>query len=123
LLKNTLIILLGLASITASLSDSFTLMAFKIDQEYIAKNLCIEKEVENNSCQGCCQLKKQLAKNKTQDTAIPDQKERKLQIDFFSAQLNINSPDLSSQTIPHLYIYQVITIGFLSQIFHPPKLL
>ncbi len=35
---------------------------FKINQDFIAKVLCIKKDVPNNGCQGNCHLKKQLSK-------------------------------------------------------------
>ena len=39
---------------------SIVLFHFKINQEYIAKNLCVEKDIEESSCAGNCQLKKSL---------------------------------------------------------------
>lgn len=39
---------------------SLVLVHFKINQEYIAQNLCVEKELEESSCKGHCQLKKSL---------------------------------------------------------------
>lgn len=34
-------------------------------KDYIAKNLCIKREVIENKCQGNCHLKKQLSKNES----------------------------------------------------------
>ena len=31
-------------------------LLFKINQNYIAKNLCVQKDIPENTCQGCCQL-------------------------------------------------------------------
>jgi len=120
-LKYFLIILLGLASFTASLSDSFTLLIFKINQDYIAKNLCVEKEVENNTCQGCCHLKKELEKKETQDKANPNHKEQKLQINFFSIPSYSCSRFSLSQKIPFYFIRHSHLMDFLSDIFHPPQ--
>jgi hypothetical protein len=38
-------------------------VSFKINQDNIAKALCVKKEVKNNGCQGKCHLKKQLEKS------------------------------------------------------------
>jgi predicted transcriptional regulator len=39
----------------------FTLMSFYQNQDYISTELCEKKEIANNSCQGSCQLKKQMS--------------------------------------------------------------
>ncbi|MFA5510977.1 MAG: hypothetical protein WC313_00890 [Candidatus Kapaibacterium sp.] len=39
---------------------------FKANQDYIAANLCIDKNKPENSCQGCCQLEAVL--NESDDT-------------------------------------------------------
>lgn len=41
---------------------------FKINQSFIAKNLCVKKEIENNTCKGKCHLKKELEKVQKQET-------------------------------------------------------
>lgn len=37
---------------------SIVLLHFKVNQDFIAKNLCIEKDIEESTCEGNCQLKK-----------------------------------------------------------------
>lgn len=37
-------------------------VSFKINQDTIAKTLCVKKEIENNTFQGKCYFKKQLEK-------------------------------------------------------------
>ncbi len=44
------------------LLPSIILFQFKVNQEYIAANLCINKDIEESTCKGKCQLKKSLAK-------------------------------------------------------------
>lgn len=39
---------------------SIIFVHFKINQEYIAANLCVEKDIEESTCAGNCQLKKKL---------------------------------------------------------------
>ena len=51
---------------------SWILISFKFNQESIAKNLCVLRNVKNNSCHGCCQLKKRLAeKDKQEQKQLP----------------------------------------------------
>jgi hypothetical protein len=37
-------------------------LTFKVNQDEIAKTLCVKKEVKNNTCNGKCYLAKQLKK-------------------------------------------------------------
>ncbi|WP_068472816.1 hypothetical protein [Saccharicrinis aurantiacus] len=58
-------------------------LSFKLNQDYIAKNLCIEKDIEESSCKGCCQLKKKQNQQKETDKQnIPNQK-KDFNIDLF----------------------------------------
>jgi hypothetical protein len=38
---------------------------FQLNRAFIAKNLCVKKEVKNNCCQGSCQLRKRLKESNT----------------------------------------------------------
>lgn len=39
---------------------SIILLNFKVNQEYITNNLCVEKDIKESTCAGNCQLKKAL---------------------------------------------------------------
>lgn len=41
---------------------SMVLVEFKMNQDFIAENLCVEKEIIESTCNGKCQLKKELKK-------------------------------------------------------------
>lgn len=45
-----------------SIGNFFIYMNFKVNQEEIAKNLCIQKDMKVNKCNGHCFLSKQLKK-------------------------------------------------------------
>ena len=120
-LKKFFIILLTLVSITASLGDSFILLVFNLNQPYIAKNLCIQKEVENNTCQGCCQLKKQMENHNEQDNTSPNPSKRKLHIDFYTPFDSSYKPLYTSKSISYYIKHHLSIQTFLSDIFHPPQ--
>ncbi|MBX3044125.1 MAG: hypothetical protein KIT33_04380 [Candidatus Kapabacteria bacterium] len=42
-------------------------LLFKINQNYFAENLCVEKDIPENSCQGCCQLQESI--NETEENS------------------------------------------------------
>jgi hypothetical protein len=50
-----------------SFSKQFVVLQFQRNQSEIAKTLCVKKEVEGNTCQGKCHLKKQLEKLDTNE--------------------------------------------------------
>jgi hypothetical protein len=110
-----------LASLTASLGDSFILLVFNLNQQYIAENLCEQKEIENNTCQGCCQLKKQMEQQNEQDKTNPNQTKRKLLIDFFSKSNTLHRNINTSKTISYCLRLDIELQTFYSDIFHPPK--
>ena len=41
---------------------SIVLVEFKMNQDFIAENLCVEKEIKESTCNGKCHLKKELKK-------------------------------------------------------------
>lgn len=56
---------------------------FLINQDFIAKTLCIQKE-EQNGCNGKCQLRKQLAENdNSSDNKAPLQTNERMSLDVF----------------------------------------
>ncbi|TRX71687.1 hypothetical protein [Carboxylicivirga sp. M1479] len=122
-MKKTLIILLGITSLTASLGDSFNIFVFKLNQEYIAKYLCVEKDVEDNSCQGCCHLKKQMEQQNEQDKSNPNPVKRKLIIDFFRINKLMLTPINPVQSIKYCWTLLLIKQSFYSEVFKPPQVL
>lgn len=90
-----------------AVSNIVIFINFKIHQEYIAKNLCVEKEIENNTCMGCCQLKKEINENE-----IPNQ--LKL-LDFNELELFISKNKIKSNFI--LFAIKVLKI-FYSENFN-----
>jgi hypothetical protein len=55
-------ILISFLLLVPSVSNVFIYLNFKVHQEEIAKNLCIQKEMKQNKCNGHCYLSKQLQK-------------------------------------------------------------
>ncbi|MBK8503158.1 MAG: hypothetical protein IPL46_13635 [Saprospiraceae bacterium] len=60
-------IFLLLLILVTSLRDGLVLIGFKINQQYIAQNLCVERNFEESLCHGSCQLKMRLAENHERD--------------------------------------------------------
>lgn len=96
-------------------------ISFKINQDYISKNLCVEKDIPNSTCHGCCQLKKKLKTSEEQKEENPQSTNKKPEIQFFNpgSAIAFSSPAKSYQII----IPKAIDTSILltESIFRPPK--
>lgn len=97
-------------------------LTFKINQDEIAKTLCIKKEVKNNTCNGKCYLAKQLkkaAEKEKQESS--DLKERQelvyTQITSEYSFTPILAIEKARMIISH-YCEKSKSVSF--SIFHPP---
>lgn len=94
---------------------------FLINQEYIAENLCINKEQPVKQCNGSCQLKMELEKD-------DERKEKtvKHQVEIIPTIVSqeVYEFEQVAQIVPSekakFYTIQVETTGYNSSIFHPP---
>ena len=92
-----------------------------MNQDYIAKNLCIEKDVEGSTCKGCCQLKKRMNEQQESKKEFPPEMSGKQNIDFINQSgisCKVYFPD--SEDIFDVEIDKYVT-GISDRIFHPPK--
>lgn len=97
------------------------LVSFKINQNYIAEFLCIEKDLPESTCQGCCQLKDKLEEHEEQQQDAPESQNRKYEIQLFPAdqdfllkmQTQVIALDWAPNPISGILLCQAI--------FHPPK--
>lgn len=62
LLKLFYSILISTLLLLPSFGNVVVYLTFKVNQDEIAKTLCVKREVKNNSCSGKCYLTKQLKK-------------------------------------------------------------
>lgn len=60
--QNIIVIGFILSLLINIILPSFVFFNFKMNQDYISKNLCVEKEIVESTCKGNCQLKIELKK-------------------------------------------------------------
>lgn len=53
-------LLLQFVYIVVIFQPAFKYAAFKINQEFIVDNLCVQKDMEDNYCQGSCYLNQEM---------------------------------------------------------------
>lgn len=99
-------------------------LAFELNHDYIAEALCIQKDVENNDCQGNCYLMKSLDENKEREAQLPSTRPEE---SLFVFGISIpTSDDLKAEVNEKLNACLLgqheysLRAGISPGIFHPP---
>jgi len=123
-LKRAVPIFLVILVLVQLLGCNWILISFKINQESIARTLCVQRNIKNNSCHGCCQLKKRLAEKDRQDQKqLPrGQKEKdNTPSDYLQCEtaykLDLVSAKKCRKSDFHISLLSAFPIG----VFHPPQ--
>jgi len=90
-LKKILVILLTLLLFIQPLSKVWIFVSFKINQDYIAKNLCENRAKPILKCNGKCQLMKKMKQaDKDEEKQTPQTIKEKLEVLYCHNQANFN---------------------------------
>jgi len=120
-LKFVISTILIISILSFQFSELVVYVSFKLNQDYIAKNLCVEKDIEDSTCKGCCQLKSKMEEQQEQKETLPPIQNNKQNIDFCSqfssCQLFIPALLQTLQKKPKL----LYSLKLSYSIFHPPK--
>ncbi len=116
----TALVLLG------TLKEASIYIVFKLNQKYIAENLCVEKDIEDSTCNGCCQLKQKLIETKKNEQEnIPErQRETLTPLHFIADKMNNNLTNrhkIKKITSEYSIYSNKYSYIFISDCFHPPK--
>lgn len=100
---------------------------FVINQDFIARTLCIQKE-EQKGCNGKCYLKNQLEEASNQDQNQPLQLQNTTKLSCFiltDKALSINTKSTFIHQKKNLFFFKqdLIPIQFVFEIIHPPEIL
>jgi hypothetical protein len=100
-------------------------VSFNVNQDTIAKTLCLKKETKNNTCKGRCHLKKQLDKvDEEEKKQVPTNPKEKVEVLYCHDQGWVN---LLKQTLFYEnssvaeYKSDFYANSFIEDIFIPPK--
>lgn len=100
------------------------MVSFKINQDYIAANLCINRFDAIPLCKGSCFLEKQLNQDQKQQQKFPDLKWN--EINLFCQDNNalpVSAALLFSSHISYPSFHaNFASAAFLRSVFHPPCL-
>ncbi len=99
--------------------------SFKINQDSIAKTLCVKKEIKNNGCQGKCQLMKKLKQaDNAEQKQFPEYLTERLELIFCQTPIFsiTHTPIVFTEVKQSFANYNVDYISsFFLNIFRPPK--
>lgn len=101
-------------------------MDYYLNHSYIVENLCIERDKEVNTCNGCCHLKKEIKK------VIPQSHPLSTEVTRISNSSNVHSNDyiLNLRTITkhntdaktiQAFASESYSFEYNPTCFHPPK--
>ena len=102
------------------------MLDFKINQDYIAKVLCVNKDEPQKGCNGKCHLSKQMqqAEEKEQKQLPQSVKEKN---DFVFYLCSSDMPEFINKPTKNILQFEYATTFynflFKEKIFHPPRLL
>jgi len=83
-LHKTIALLLTFVLLTNSLNNAIIIGDFIINQDLIAKTLCIQKEAQKG-CNGKCQLNKELVQSNTDSNSeLPILETKRLVLDYYN---------------------------------------
>ena len=109
--------------LSISVKDVAIVLNFKMNQVYIAENVCVNKNNLALKCQGKCYLNKKIAESNEESRERPflEYEERNMQfnitiLDIFTYQF-LKLPSI--QRID--YYHQIYSSSFILDIFRPPK--
>lgn len=125
--QHILIYLLILSILAKPIWQAKILISFQINQDYIAKNLCENRDKPKMQCNGHCQLFKQLGETQSPKNSI-FQKNIALDLEVYCQKwLAFDIPKQKEIAFENKIKYPIrntdfVQEPFLMAIFHPPQI-
>lgn len=102
-------------------SKFIILVNFQLNRKYIAKNLCIKKDIVNNDCEGKCCLKESLNKAEKSENSNPKFPKEKFEFLYFTGNYNwCNTSLLITSTLMNSSCKKPMEL-FAQGILKPPQ--
>jgi hypothetical protein len=125
ILKNAISIFFALLILCQSFSKVWIIISFKINQDYIAKVLCVNRDKPEVLCSGKCVLRQNLQSDEGQDKKqlpLKSKEQKEITYCFEMLQWLIVEPieNVVSKKHPTFYLYPR-SISHLRRVFHPPN--
>jgi hypothetical protein len=124
MLNKVIASILLITMLTGILNGSIIYLWFKINQEYIAAELCEQRDRPESSCNGNCQLQKKLAESEKNTPENPKAIPQPETLSFF---LPPPRQSMQNNKVLHLtnkypkYTHPFSGTEVPAEIFHPPR--
>ena len=121
-LKKYIIILLCGLIFLPSLGSMFVYASFKLNQQEIAKTICVQRKLVFNSCNGRCELQKSLKKYSDNEKQMQDSLKEKLELVYICIISEVNftfATPVESQQKAFAFLNSK-PVGISSTTFRPP---
>jgi hypothetical protein len=121
-MKVICVFILFICALTATFSNWVLIAAFKINQTYIARELCVNRNNPNSNCKGQCYLCKQLNKQEKPEGTNGTTGKEKLEIQLFFVDVPDDGTGVVTSSKSFLPFQQQFTEQpVLKSVFHPPS--
>lgn len=123
-MKKSILFILLLSFLYQNTSSIWIITSFYINQDYIAKNVCINRFDAIPVCNGKCFLKEELSADAEKEQQIPNIKNKEVQ-PLFHETVNYNPVTTYIQTITQIdypeYTPNFILSKLVFPVFQPPE--
>ncbi|MFC4478999.1 MULTISPECIES: hypothetical protein [Flavobacterium] len=121
-MKKYIIILLCGLIFLPSMGSMFVYLSFKINQQEIARTICVQRKQIFNSCNGRCELQKSLKKYSDNEKQMQDSLKEKLELVYICIFSEVNFAFIPVNDTPQKAFAFVgsTPVGVSSLTFRPP---
>ena len=114
--------ILFICLVAATFSNWCIIFSFNINQKFIAKELCVNKENPAMHCNGHCYLSKQLANEEKPSSPFNTKSSERFETQLFCVQLPLSTINKTSAAKVYYNQKQNFTAQqFISNNLHPPQ--
>ncbi len=122
LMRPGMIILMIISLMVHALTFPLIYISFKIQQEYVVANLCVQRNEPVNTCQGHCQLSNKMQDHEKQKKDNPLMQEGWMNLCFIKPGSRFLFQLILSQVRDQMVLNGSLYSSLLAhKIFHPPK--
>jgi hypothetical protein len=120
-LKKIVAIIACLAILLQTFNQVVIVASWYANKDFIAKNLCENKNKPKLHCDGKCCLKKKLAKESKEQAPSPqNQKNESVNLFYADLKFEIRHITFNIPTEKHFSYNELLTASFHHSVFHPP---
>ena len=121
-MKKIIAIFAFIGILLQSFSSVVIVADYYVHKDFIAKNLCENKDKPQMHCEGKCCLKKKLAKESKDQAPSPRNQKSEQTVNLFysESKFELKNPGFLITTPLYFSYDDLHTCGFQHTVFHPP---